>query len=60
MAEKIEPFSAALASSSRDLAKPETRRVGPVEGEALEKLRGTMLQFDRPTDPVADDTWELV
>ena len=26
---------------------------------ALEELRGSVISFNRPTDPVADDDWEL-
>jgi antitoxin (DNA-binding transcriptional repressor) of toxin-antitoxin stability system len=38
--------------------KLEIRRYQPVALDPLEVLRGSVLRYDRPTDPVAEDDWE--
>lgn len=37
---------------------PEIRRYVPVARNPLQVLRGSVLRYDRPTDPVAEDDWE--
>lgn len=36
----------------------EIRRYESVGRDPLELLRGSVLRYDRPTDPVAEDDWE--
>ncbi len=43
-----------------DHGKPrlEIRCYRPVPSSALETLRGSVLRFDRPTDPVGEEDWD--
>ncbi len=37
----------------------EIRRYQATPDHPLEKLRGTVLYFDRPTEPVGEEDWEI-
>ncbi|MEN8149379.1 MAG: type II toxin-antitoxin system prevent-host-death family antitoxin [Planctomycetota bacterium] len=45
-----------------DRGRPVVRVVAYREetGDALRSLRGTVLAYDRPTDPVGEDEWEAL
>lgn len=32
----------------------------PVKDDALEALRGSLLFYDRPTEPIGDEEWEAL
>lgn len=38
----------------------EVRPYKPVSRDPLDVLRGSVLRFDHPTAPVADDDWEVL
>lgn len=62
-ARALEYFRAVEASGDTvivtDNGKPkiEIRRYRPDERSPLERLRGSIVEFKDPTEPVADDEW---
>jgi hypothetical protein len=38
----------------------EIRRYRAAKRNPLELLRGTVLRYDRPTDPVGEDDWDVL
>ncbi len=36
----------------------EIRRYAAPSRDPLDRLRGSVIRYDRPTDPVGDDDWE--
>jgi len=36
----------------------ELKAYRPIEIDPLERLRGSVMEYERPTDPVGDDLWE--
>jgi antitoxin (DNA-binding transcriptional repressor) of toxin-antitoxin stability system len=55
----VESSGESLVVTDHGEPKLEVRPFHSTSRQPLEILRGTVLRFDRPTEPVADDDWEL-
>lgn len=54
----IESSGESVVITDHGEPKLEVRPFHSREKAPLDVLRGSVLRFDRPTDPVADDDWE--
>lgn len=54
----VEASGEALIVTDHGEPRLEVRPFHPAARDPLEILRGTVLRFDHPTDPVVEDDWE--
>jgi hypothetical protein len=54
----VEASGEALIVTDHGEPRLEVRPFHSLARNPLDVLRGTVLRFDRPTDPVADNDWE--
>jgi antitoxin (DNA-binding transcriptional repressor) of toxin-antitoxin stability system len=57
---KIETSGDSLVITDRGQPTVEIRRYRNDQRSPLERLRGSVLEFRNPTDPVAEDDWEAL
>jgi len=55
---KIETSRGSLVITDRGQPTVEIRRYRNDQRSPLERLRGSVLEFRNPTEPVAEDDWE--
>ena len=55
---KVETSGESLVVTDRGQPTVEIRRYRGDQRSPLERLRGSVLEFSNPTDPVAEDDWE--
>lgn len=55
---QVEKSGEPLVVTDRGLAMVEIRRYRADQRSPLEKLKGSVVHFHAPTDPVAEDEWE--
>ena len=55
---QIEASGEPLIVTDHGLPKLEVRRYESADPTPLESLRGSVLRYDRPTDPVGDEDWD--
>ncbi|WP_098418742.1 type II toxin-antitoxin system Phd/YefM family antitoxin [Marinobacter sp. LV10MA510-1] len=57
---KIETSGGSLVITDRGQPTVEIRRYRNDQRSPLERLRGSVLEFRNPTEPVAEDDWEAL
>ena len=57
---KVETSGESLVVTDRGQPTVEIRRYRSDQRSPLERLRGSVLEFRNPTDPVAEDDWEAL
>jgi antitoxin (DNA-binding transcriptional repressor) of toxin-antitoxin stability system len=57
---RIEADGERLVVTDRGTPTLEVRRYVDRTRAPLDVLRGTVVRYDRPTDPVADDDWDAL
>jgi hypothetical protein len=57
---QVEASGERLIVTDRGARTLEVRRYVERTRAPLDVLRGTVVRYDRPTDPVADDDWDLL
>lgn len=55
---QVETTGKSLIVTDRGQPKLEIRPYRSSAGNPLDVLRGSVLRYDRPTDPVGDDEWD--
>jgi antitoxin (DNA-binding transcriptional repressor) of toxin-antitoxin stability system len=55
---RVETTGESLIVTDRGQPKLEIRPYQSSAGNPLDVLRGSVLRYDRPTDPVGDDEWD--
>jgi len=55
---EVEATGQRLVITDRGKPAIEVRPYEPTEHDALKDLRGSVLSFDRPLDPVGEEDWE--
>ncbi len=55
---EIEKSGRSRVITDRGRPALEIKKLRQIKRDALETLRGTVIKFESPTDPVADDEWE--
>lgn len=55
---RVEATGEAIVITDHGQAKLEVRPYRPPARDALAMLRGSVLHYDRPTEPVAEEDWE--
>ena len=55
---QVETTGESLIVTDRGQPKLEIRPYRSSAGNPLDVLRGSVLRYDRPTDPVGDDEWD--
>lgn len=55
---RVETTGLPLIITDNGQPRLEIRRYRPPSQNPLEKLRGSVLHYDQPTDPVGADEWE--
>jgi hypothetical protein len=55
---RVETTGLPLVITDNGQPKLEVRRYQPPKQNPLEKLRGTVLYYHNPTDPVGDEDWD--
>ena len=56
----IEQSGEAIIITDHGRPSLEIRPYRKVEKDPLEQLRGSVLHYERPTEPVAEDDWEAM
>jgi antitoxin (DNA-binding transcriptional repressor) of toxin-antitoxin stability system len=54
---QIEATGESIVITDHGVPKLEVRRYQPNGDDSLKLLRGSVLRFDNPTEPVGDDDW---
>jgi antitoxin (DNA-binding transcriptional repressor) of toxin-antitoxin stability system len=57
---RVEADGERLVVTDRGTPTLEVRRYVDRTRAPLDVLRGTVVRYDRPTDPVADDDWDAL
>ncbi|MCH8552996.1 MAG: type II toxin-antitoxin system Phd/YefM family antitoxin [Natronospirillum sp.] len=57
---RVETSGESLVITDRGQPKVEIRRYRSDQRSPLETLKGSVVDFDAPTEPVAEDDWEAV
>jgi hypothetical protein len=57
---QVEASGERLIVTDRGIRTIEVRRYVERTREPLDVLRGTVVRYDRPTDPVADEDWDVL
>jgi antitoxin (DNA-binding transcriptional repressor) of toxin-antitoxin stability system len=57
---RVEADGERIVVTDRGTPTLEVRRYVDRTRAPLEVLRGTVVRYDRPTDPVADDDWDAL
>ncbi len=57
---KVETSGESLVVTDRGQPTVEIRRYRSDKRSPLERLRGSILEFKNPTEPVAEDDWEAL
>lgn len=57
---EVEMSGESIVVTDRGLPTVEIRRYRNDKRSPLERLRGSVLEFNNPTEPVADDDWEAL
>lgn len=55
---RVEESGEAIVITDRGQPKLEVRPYSAPDRDPLAKLRGSVLRYDRPTEPVAEEDWE--
>lgn len=55
---RVETSGEPVVVTDRGQPVLEVRRYAPPARDPLAVLRGSVLRYDRPTEPVAEDDWE--
>ncbi|BCH21945.1 type II toxin-antitoxin system Phd/YefM family antitoxin [Mesorhizobium sp. L-8-3] len=55
---RVETTGEPVVITDRGQPKLEIRRYSAPRRDSLETLRGTVLRYDAPMEPVGDDVWE--
>jgi antitoxin (DNA-binding transcriptional repressor) of toxin-antitoxin stability system len=55
---QVETSGEPLVVTDHGEPKIEVRRYQPPSSDPLDLLRGSVLRYDNPTDPVGDDDWD--
>jgi hypothetical protein len=55
---RVETTGLPLVITDNGQPKLEVRRYQPPKQNPLDKLRGTVLYYHNPTDPVGDEDWD--
>lgn len=57
---QVESSGQSVVITDRGCPKLEVRPYKPLARQPLEVLRGSVLRYDNPTAPVAEDDWETL
>lgn len=55
---QVETSGESVIITDRGEPKLEIRRYQPQQDDPLARLHGTVLHYERPTEPVSEDDWE--
>jgi antitoxin (DNA-binding transcriptional repressor) of toxin-antitoxin stability system len=56
---QVESSGVSVIITDHGKPKLEVRSFRSQQDDPLSRLRGTVLRFDRPTEPVAEDDWQV-